>query len=94
MLPEKKDEPLDIPFENNDSENCTEDFADFKKYSRYHPFTNSNRVEYNLMKLIFDIGANKYAFCEIMKRAKDPFNLGYKFDAKATTYKSQITQMQ
>ena len=52
------------------------------------------RVESNLLKLITDMNIPNYAFKKIMEWAKDAYNSGYQFNPKATSYHSQIKQLE
>lgn len=60
----------------------------------FYAFTNDSRVECNLLKLLFDMGAPKYAFKEVMQWAKNAFLTGYQFNPKSTSFKSQILKLQ
>ena len=81
---------------NNASDEEEEDtVVDTTMQQKYvYAYTVDMMVESNLMQLMIDIGAPLYAYQKVYKWAKDAYKLGYKFDAKATTYDSQIKQMQ
>lgn len=78
------------PMFNNDAGDISVNSNDNTSYV----YTNSSRVECNLLKILFDMGAPNYAFKEVMNWAKDAFQTGYSFNPKTSSYKNQIMQLQ